>query len=486
MKLPKQKTKIVCTIGPASCTVPVIEEMIRNGMNVARVNFSHGNLEEMRQYIRNIREASENTGRIVGILADLPGAKIRLGILPEEPVQLDKGEKVTLTTRVSSSSPSEIPVEYQQLPESVAVGSTIYINDGFIELRVDAVAGTEVHCTIIVGGPIRSHKGLNLPGAKLLVDPVTPHDLELVEFGLTEGVDMFGISFVERPEDIQKVKEHALRKLGKPLYAVAKIERVEAVKNIDDILNVADAVMIARGDLGVEMPIQDVPIIQKRIISKANFLGRPVITATQMLESMKNNTRPTRAEVSDVANAILDGTDAIMLSEETAIGKYPVETVGMMASIAAVAEGQREAFAAPQEELRWYLKNLSDQGKLTIPDVISRNAVVAAEVLGVRYVLTPTETGSTARRVARFKPPCWVLAFSRFEKTCRSLTLSYGVYPSMLANKEGSWHVPILRFLAANDLAVRDDKLIIAEGRFLNQPGGTDSMEILTVGERME
>lgn len=479
MKLPSHKTKIICTIGPACSTAAVVEELVLAGMSVARLNFSHGTPDSHRREIAAINEVSKKLGRPVGMFADLPGAKIRIGILPNEPLMLQKGELITLSVAPDAASKSFIPVEYKQLPESVSVGGTIYLNDGFIELRVEKISGTEVTCGVVMGGPLLSHKGLNLPGAKLFVDPVTDKDLKLVEFGLAEGIDTFGISFVENANDVLKVKDFA-KKLGKNINAIAKIERSDAVKNFDDILNVADGIMIARGDLGVEMPIADVPGIQKKLIAKSNLWGRPVITATQMLESMKANTRPTRAEVSDVANAILDGTDAVMLSEETAIGKYPAETVRMMAAIAASAEKQRSTVDS-SGELRRYLKEISRQGKLTIPDVISRNAVVAADSLDTAFILTPTDTGSTSRRVSRFKPNCWIMAFSRNERTCRFLTLSYGVYPSLMANSSGSWHEQIMQYLNDNKLVQKGDKLILTEGRFVSQPGGTDSLEIMTV-----
>jgi pyruvate kinase len=481
MDFSSHKTKIICTVGPASNTVPVLEKMMLAGMNVARINFSHGDPATIRQSIQSINEASRRTGRLVTILADLPGTKIRVGMLQQEPLMLQQGESVTLTTSPAPRSPSLIPVEYERLPESVAVGGTIYMNDGFIALKVDAIDGREVRCTVIVGGPLRSRKGINLPGAHVLVDPVTPRDLELLSFGLAEGIDTFGLSFIEKAENIAKVRAYA-KKAGHDIRVVAKIERAEAVQNIGEIFGAADAVMIARGDLGVETPIEDVPLIQKKIIAEANLLGRPVITATQMLESMKNNSRPTRAEVSDVANAIFDGTDALMLSEETAIGAYPVETVKMMAAIATAAERQRGAGQMRQEELRWYLKNLAEQGKLTVPDVISRNVVTAGEVLQARYILTPTDTGNTPRRVSRFKPGCWILAFSRDVKTCRFLSFSYGVHPFVMENAGGSWHEPILKFLRGQSLVQKGDRLILAEGRFLSQPGGTDSLEVLTVG----
>ena len=305
MKLPRHKTKIVCTIGPASRSKLVLRELITSGMSVARLNLAHGTLEEHREEIQRIRSVAQKIGRDVTILLDLPGPKIRIGKLENEPLMLKKGYTLTLTTTDIIGTASLISVNYEQLPESVSKGSIIYLNDGFIQLRVQEVRQNEVRCKVIIGGQLLSYKGLNLPKVKILLEPITERELDYVDFGLKEGVDTFSVSFVEKADDIVKVKEFAKQK-GSSINVVAKIERAEAVMNFDAIMGVADAAMIARGDLGVQIPIEDVPGVQKRLISKANILGRPVITATQMLESMTENIRPTRAEVTDVANAILD------------------------------------------------------------------------------------------------------------------------------------------------------------------------------------
>jgi len=484
MKLPAHKTKIVCTIGPASSSQQVLEEMIENGMNVARINLSHGGPAEWAEIIENVRKASQKKQRVIGIFVDLPGAKIRVGKINNEPLVLKKGEPVTFAPAQGPLAPGAIPIEYP-LADSVAKGGKIYLNDGFIELKVDEVAGSTVRCSVVTGGPLTSHKGVNLPGAKLYIEPITERDLELVGFALDHDVDMIGISFVTKAADVLKVKQFAQER-GKQIFAIAKIELGTAVNSIDEILNVTDAIMLARGDLGVEMPIEEVPLIQKKLIAKANLLGRPVITATQMLESMKNNTRPTRAEVSDVANAILDGTDAVMLSEETAMGAYPVETVRMMASIAAAAEAERRTLMTNfDEELRWYLKALAEKGKLTVPDVISRNSVVAAEVLGARYIITPTDTGGTPRRVSRYKPDAWILAFSSQPRTCRRLSLSYGVYSFQMEKQGASWHAPVTRFLKERGLIELNDQFVLAEGGFSYKPGETDSLQVVKVDKEM-
>ncbi|MDA2915433.1 pyruvate kinase [Nitrospinae bacterium AH_259_B05_G02_I21] len=479
MKLPSHKTKIVCTIGPASRSESVLKKLVKSGMSVARLNFSHGTLEGHRENIRRIRSVAAQLDRVVMVLMDLPGPKIRIGKLQNEPLVLKRGDNVTLTTNDVLGTASRISINYDKLPASVSKGSPIFLNDGFIKLRVQEELGNEVRCKVIIGGQLMSNKGLNIPGVKLLIDVVTDKDLDLVDFGLKEGVDAFSVSFVEKAEDIVQVKEFA-RKRGKPIYVVAKIEREEAVNNIDEILNVADAIMIARGDLGVQMPIEDGPAVQKKLIHKANLLGRPVITATQMLESMTENVRPTRAEVTDVANAILDGTDAVMLSEETAIGRYPVETVRMMARIAGSIERQRLSIIPSSSVEESFLSGVG-QKTVSIEDVVSLNVIEAMRALNARFILTPTETGNTPRRISRFKPDCWILAFSKFERTHRFLSLSYGVYPFLIENKVDSWHDLIMKLMKDARLGKRGDKVILTEGLSSGQAGGTDSLRIITL-----
>ena len=308
--------------------------MMRAGMSIARLNFAHGTIRQHAQDIKTILRASREAGKHCPILIDLPGPKIRIGKLKHEPLHLRQGQVVWLNSRkIMRVFQDTLPVDYPQLAESVHKGGLIYLNDGFIQLRVEEIRQSAVKCQVLMGGNLFSYKGLNIPDGKLFVEPVTDQDLKYMDFGLEHGVDLFGISFLESAEDILKAKAYA-RKKGRRIHTVAKIERAEAVKNLDRILKVTDMVMVARGDLGVQIPLEQVPMVQKRIIHKARKKGVPVITATQMLESMVHNVRPTRAEVSDVANAILDGTDAVMLSEETAIGDFPVQTVEMMARIA--------------------------------------------------------------------------------------------------------------------------------------------------------
>jgi pyruvate kinase len=478
-RLPDHKTKIICTIGPASRSAVVLKELIRQGMNVARLNFAHGSLEEHREDIRLIRTLSKQMNKVCPILVDLPGPKIRIGRLFDDPLVLKKGERITLVSSGATGKPSRIPVEYNKLPESVKRGGMIYLNDGFIQLRVLETCDREVVCKVVMGGPLLSFKGLNLPKAKPLANPVTDEDLNLLDFGLKEGLDLFSLSFVERAEDILKVKEFS-RKKGKKIHLVAKIERAEAVKNIKSILNVADGIMIARGDLGVEIPIENVPAVQKRLIYQANLLGRPVITATQMLESMTENIRPTRAEVTDVANAILDGSDTIMLSEETAIGRYPVETVKMMVRIANSIEKQRKTLN-PATHAYDHLKLDIGREKVSVSNAISLNVMEALRVLKTKLIMTPTHAGTTPRRISRFKPDCWVLAFCPDEPTRDFLSLSYGVSPFILEGRDPFQYDNLLAFIKEQHLAKKGDRLILTEMVAPGQIGGINSLNFISL-----
>ncbi len=480
MSLPGHKTKIVCTIGPASNSRAMLVDLIRAGMNVARLNLSHGTFEEHRENIRNIRAAADSVGLPVTILVDLPGPKIRLGDLAVEPMELHKGETITLTVASASDDPSWIPVDFEQFPDLVSEGSTIFINDGFLQLKVDKVAGKTVVATVIIGGTLLSRKGVSLVdgGGITALSAVTDRDLECIDFGLSEEIDTFGISFVERAEDIRRAREHAAR-MGKSIRVIAKIERQEALTNIDEILKETDGVMIARGDLGVQTPIEDVPAVQKRIIQKANILGRPAITATQMLVSMTDNIRPTRAEVTDVANAILDGTDAVMLSEETSIGRYPVETVAMMARISRSTEEKRPNLGTGYNLVDYFRRGKGREG-ITINDVVSLNVIESMDALGIRYVLTPTRSGNTPRNISRFKPDAWILAFTRSPAALRFLAFSYGVRPFLIRSEKEYWHGAIMDSIRDFGLIKPGERVVLTEGI---SPGreGTDSLIILTV-----
>ncbi|MFA5700178.1 MAG: pyruvate kinase [Desulfuromonas sp.] len=477
MRLPTHKTKIVCTIGPASRPEAVLEQLMLQGMNVARLNFAHGTKQGHREDIRHIRTVAAKLQRHCLIMADLPGPKLRIGQLLEEPLQLEKGDEAVFTIKDIADAPNKIPVDYKQLPESVTVGDIIFLNDGFIQLRVEKVAKEEVFCRTVIGGPLLSHKGLSIPGVKILAEAVSETDLAFVDFALQEGVEAFGVSFAEKAADLLKVKEFAQKK-GHSAYVVAKIERAEALDNIDEILSVADAIMIARGDLGVQIPLQDVPAVQKKLIHKANLLGRPVITATQMLVSMTENIRPTRAEVSDVANAILDGTDAVMLSEETAIGRYPAETVEMIGKIAISTERGGKS-AQTQADLPTHFRAAASAGNATVEDVATLNAVESADALNVRYILTRTQGRAAPCLISRFRPECWILSHGGDEKTNNLLSLSYGVHPVVLDDGNSGIADMTAGWLVTTGMVAKDEKLIWVEDEGVDDKRESLSIKII-------
>ncbi|TGC11579.1 pyruvate kinase [Methanolobus halotolerans] len=478
MHLPDNKTKIVCTVGPASSSEDVLRELIISGMNVARLNFSHGDIEDQRSVIKRVRSLASELNKVVTILVDLPGPKMRVGKFPEEPVFLKKGDHVTLTTKDVMGTESVIPVNYTRLSESVHVGRPLYLNDGFIQLECTDIQGEDVHCEVIVGGPLSSNKGLNIPGAALFIDPITGRDLEIVDFALEEGLHIFGVSFVESGEDVRKLREYAASK-GKEIFIVSKIEREKAVRNIDEIIRESDGIMIARGDLGVEIPIENVPVVQKDIIHKANLLSKPVITATQMLESMVENVRPTRAEATDVANAIIDGTDAVMLSAETAVGKYPVETVNMMVQIAISTEKWRSDTKEGIELMRRALRRM----QLGVEDMISMQVNDALQILDVKYVVTPTVSGKTPRNISRFRPDRWILAFSRYPETCEQLSLQYAVYPTFVRDDVEYWEIMVTESLKKSGAVGSGDLIILTQGQpsGRGRPGGTNLLKFIHI-----
>ena len=481
MKFPASKTKIVCTLGPASHSKKVIKKLVLAGMNLARINLAHDTLDFHRETLQNIREVEEELKTSIPVMMDIPGPKIRIGRIENGPILLKKGQTIRLTTRDIIGDESIIPVEYHGLLHSVKVDSLIYLYDGFIQLLVTDISkdNDEVVCRVLIGGKIDSHKGLNLPGAKVMLEAVSEQDLELISFGLEEGVNIFGISFVEKANDIIKVKEFARQK-GKEIFTVAKIEREEALKNIQEILSVTDAIMVARGDLGVQVNIEDIPVIQKNLIKQANQMSRPVITATQMLVSMTENIRPTRSEVTDVANAILDGTDATMLSEETAVGKYPVEATKMMTDIAVSTE---KSYHNSYNRSSCYddLRSVFQKERPSVEDVISLHTLDSSKIFEAKYIVTPTETGNTARRISRLKPYCWILAFTTKSEIARFLTFSYGVIPFLIPRAKFDWFGNIIDFLKEKRLVKKKDYIILTEGTIKKKVGGTDSLRIIQV-----
>lgn len=433
MKLPANKTKIIATIGPASDNVETLTQLIQAGMNIARLNFSHGSFSAHRKTIAKIREAAQRCGCRVAIMADLPGPKMRIGTIADEPILLRAGEFFTLTTDEITGNNRQVSVTYQELPQAVKTGDTLYLDDGFIQLVVDSVQGQEVHCLVQVGGRLRSRKGLNLPGIDLGISAFTAHDRKCLKFALRHGVDAVSQSFVATAADLRDVRETA-RQLGYFPFIIAKIERSAALDHLDTILQAADGLMIARGDLGVEIPIETMAITQKTIMAHANKAGKPVITATQMLESMTTNRRPTRAEATDVANAILDGTDCIMLSGESAMGAYPVEAVAMLASIGASIENFR-----PDCPLKRQL-SLDHDWKKAATGLISLAVDATIERTEPAFLLIPTQSGATARNIARFRHKVWTFAISSSERTCQELLFSYGVHPLSASPMPENWN----------------------------------------------
>jgi pyruvate kinase len=473
MNLPDHKTKIVATIGPASDSVEVLAEMIRAGMDVARINFSHGDFNGHRAAIGRVREAAELAGRRVAIMADLPGPKMRIGDI-ERAVELRAGDLLILTTEEIIGTSDLVSVTFHNLPKVVKAGDSLYLNDGIIHLEVDRIEGVDVHCRVQVGGILSSRKGLNMPGIDLGISAFTDHDQECLRFALDNGITVFSQSFVENEGDIRALRSAAAA-MGMTPFVIAKIERARALENIDDIIAASDAIMIARGDLGVEIPIQRIAVVQKELMEKANLAGKPVITATQMLESMVDQNRPTRAEATDVANAIVDGTHCVMLSAESAVGQFPVESIRMLAKIAAETEPYR------REHRRYRLKEALEfygrDGDVSQMDLIALAVHYTIERVRPAAVLVPTRSGDMARNISRFKLPVWITAVSPLEETCQTLQLSYGVHAILDELPRDDWK-SYARELVAK-LKVKGHLVLLTEGPSQEKPDANYRMEIL-------
>ncbi len=471
MKLPLNKTKIICTIGPASESPEIIEQMINAGMNIARLNLSHGDFSYHAKTIGNIRNVARSAGKRIAIMADLPGPKMRIGKLAKEPLFLKPGDIFILTATDDISEINRVSVTFDRLPDVVKPNDILFLNDGIIQLEVEKVVDKDVYCKVIVGGELRSRKGLNLPGINLGISAFTNHDYDCLKFASEYGIDAVSQSFVERADDLEKVR-NAAADIGYFPYVIAKIERSRALDKIDEILNAADGIMIARGDLGVEIPIEQIAIVQKKLTRKANLLGKPVITATQMLESMTNNRRPTRAEATDVANAIFDGTDCVMLSGESAMGSYPVDAVKMLAKIAVSTEPHLSRL-----ELKESLKASSQETNMRLIDIISLSVENALEHVSAAAVFVPTRSGATARSIARFRLPVWVTAVSSQEKTCQRLLFSYGIYPVFEPEHPDNWNEYIRRWMKMHE--VEGNLVILTEGPSSKHPEANNRMEII-------
>lgn len=466
-----RKTKIICTIGPASESEQMIEKLALAGMNVARLNFSHGTYKQHASHIEAIRRVSSKLSLPLAILQDLPGPKIRIGRLNKETVWLKEGDDFTLTSKDVVGDEHIASVSLSSLPKDVNPGDTIFLNDGAIKLEVVSTTNNEIRSKVVVGGILAPKRGVNIPGVRLNVPSITDKDLSYLLFGLEHGVDFVALSFVREVANVRQVRQF-LQAKGADLPLIAKIEKHEAVDNIDEIIAEADGIMVARGDLGVEMPLRRVPLVQKEIISKCNHVGKPVIVATQMLQSMIHSPFPTRAEVSDVANAIFDGADAIMLSGETAIGKYPEEATLMMAKVATETET-----ALP------YHRILSEKAETVMPqteDAISYAACHIAEQLGVVSIVAYTTSGSTAQRVAKYRPKAPLLAMTPKDSVRRKLALYWGIYPY---NVTGYATVEEAFEQGANlavklGLAKSGDLIVVTAGVPLSVPGSTNMLKV--------
>jgi len=453
------RTKIVCTVGPASRSSDILQKLIEAGMDVARLNFSHGTPEQHLRDLRAIRKNARRWGRLVSILQDLPGPKIRTGRFPNREVELTAGGKFSLTTRRVLGNETRVQVNYKGLPNDVKKGNRIFLSDGDLELKVEKTTPTQVHCQVVTGGILKEHQGVNVPGVRLNVDSFTPRDRQYLLLGLDRGFDFVALSFVREAADVKKVRRIAASR-GGDIFIIAKIEKHEALENLDRIIEASDGVMVARGDLGIEIPLAEVPSAQKLIIDRCNRAAKPVITATQILESMIEHPHPTRAEVTDIANAILEGSDALMLSGETASGSYPVEAVKVLRQVAAVTEERPR------------------QPPLAGGGDDSRHHCEMASNLGAKIIAAPTRTGRTARLVSRFRPRAPVVALSSSGRVGRELSLSFGVIPMKI--RKGLSFDRLLRvtkrILKESRLVKDGDRVVFLAGSPHSEAGETNLM----------
>jgi pyruvate kinase len=468
--------KIVATIGPASESPEVLRKLIAAGLDVARLNFSHGSHEGHARIIGALREAAEAAGKPIAILQDLQGPRIRIGKLSGGPVLVEAGRALTLTTE-EEAGPEAIPVTYTHLPADVKPGDRILIDDGLIELAVEGTNARTVRCRVVIGGTIYPNKGMNLPGVAVSAPTLGEKDLQDLAFGLSHGVDYVALSFVRSPEDVTAARDY-MKKYGAEAPLIAKIERPEAVERLDDIVAAADGVMIARGDLAVETSPEAVPLIQKRIIRACNQARAVVITATQMLESMTVHPRPTRAEASDVANAVLDGTDAVMLSGETAAGRYPVEAVQTMARIVEAAEAGQEwvTHAAPSP-------STSHPPAASFPAAVCAAGARAASETGAKVIVAFTETGTTARLLSKERPTVPILAYTPHEPIRRRMALYWGVLPRATRATSNTDQLirELERSLRDEKLAGPGDRIVILLGAPVGASGSTNLMKLHTI-----
>lgn len=473
-----KKTKIVCTIGPASEKEEVLRELFLKGLNVARLNFSHGTHEEHRIRINTIKKLREELKLPIGIMLDTKGPEIRLGSFDQEAIELKDGDSFTLTTRDILGDESIVSVSYEGLAKDVNKGDRILVDDGLVELEVvEILNGRDIKCTVLNGGTLRDHKGVNIPNVSINLPAVTGKDIEDIKFGIENDIDFVAASFIRKAEDVLEIRKILEENGGEYIDIISKIENQEGVDNIDEIIEASDGIMVARGDLGVEIETEEIPLIQKKIIKKCNIAGKPVITATQMLDSMMRNPRPTRAEVTDVANAILDGTDSIMLSGETAAGKYPIESVKTMYDIATRTETSSEYLEI--------LKFKSVDKDISTTNAISKATCTTAEDLKASAIITATSSGYTSKAISKFRPKAPIIAATTTERVMRKLSLVWGVYPVLSLKSDDTDEVIDRSIHSAVEKGYikEGDLIIITAGIPVGVSGTTNLIKVHTVGK---
>lgn len=473
-----KKTKIVCTIGPSSESEDVLRQLFLNGLNVARLNFSHGNYEEHKKRIDNIKSLREELEMPIGIMLDTKGPEIRLGTFKEEVVELADGNHFTLTTRDIVGDKDIVNISYKGLPNDVKKDDRILIDDGLIEVKVDEIInGTDIRCIIVNGGTLKDHKGVNIPKVSINLPAITKKDIDDIKFGIENDIDFIAASFIRKAADVLEIRRILEDNDGGHIDIISKIENQEGVDNIDEIINASDGIMVARGDLGVEILAEEIPLIQKQIIKKCNIAGKPVITATQMLDSMMRNPRPTRAEVTDVANAILDGSDAIMLSGETAAGKYPIESVKTMYSIATRTEESLDYLEI--------LKLKSIAKDISTTNAISKATCTTAEDLEASAIITATSSGYTSKAISRFRPRAPIIAATTTKRVMRKLSLVWGVHPVLSVKSDITDKVIDMSIHSAikKGYIKEGDLIIITAGIPVGVSGTTNLIKVHTVGK---
>ena len=473
-----KRTKIVCTLGPASEKEEVLTALIENGLNVTRMNFSHGSHEEHKGRMDLVKKVREKLNKPVALLLDTKGPEIRTGNFDQPEVLLEEGQKFTITMKDVIGTKEICTVSYKGLANDVVAGDTILIDDGLVGLRVEEVNGDDILCIVENSGIVKNHKGVNVPGVKINLPALTDKDISDIEFGISQGIDFIAASFVRKVSDVLAIREVLERNNATDIQIISKIENQEGVDNLDDIIAVSDGIMVARGDLGVEIPTEEIPVVQKMMIAKCNKAGKPVITATQMLDSMMRNPRPTRAEVTDVANAIYDGTDAIMLSGETAAGKYPVEAVKVMASIS-----KRIEETLKYEEI---LRERNLKGS-TVTDAISYATCTTAIELNASAIVSSTSSGYTARMVSKFRPKTPIIAATDSERTRRQLALSWGVYSVQADQAKNTDDVIEYSINAAkeSDYVKQGELVVVTAGVPVGESGTTNLIKVHVMSEEI-